>query len=29
MKKFTHAWLAFMAVKRLDKANIPEYYGSG
>lgn len=29
MKKFTHAWLVFMAVKRLAKANIPEYYGSG
>ena len=29
MKMFTHAWLAFMAVKRLDKANIPEFYGSG
>lgn len=26
---FTHAWLAFMAVKRLDKASIPEYYGCG
>lgn len=24
MKKYTHAWLAFMAIKRLDTANIPE-----
>ncbi|MBR3725396.1 MAG: hypothetical protein IKN11_08440 [Bacteroidales bacterium] len=24
MKKYTHAWLAFMAIKRLDCANIPE-----
>ena len=24
MKKYTHAWLAFMAIKRLQYANIPE-----
>ena len=24
MKKYTHAWLAFMAMKRLQHANIPE-----
>jgi hypothetical protein len=24
MKKYTHAWLAFMAIKRLDYAEIPE-----
>lgn len=24
MKKYTHAWLAFMAIKRLAKGNIPE-----
>jgi hypothetical protein len=24
MKKYTHAWLAFMAIKRLQTANIPE-----
>ena len=24
MKKYTHAWLAFMAMKRLEKAKIPE-----
>lgn len=26
MKKFTHAWLAFMAIKRLQYANIPDTY---
>ena len=26
MKKYTHAWLAFMAIKRLQYANIPEEY---
>lgn len=26
MKKFTHAWLAFMAIKRLEYADIPEIY---
>jgi hypothetical protein len=29
MKMFTHAWLAFMAIQRLDKANIPETYDDG
>ena len=29
MKKFTHAWLAMMAMKRLDQAAIPEVEGSG
>ena len=24
MKKYTHAWLAFMAIKRLQYADIPE-----
>lgn len=24
MKKFTHAWLAFMAIKRLEKATLPD-----
>ena len=24
MKKYTHAWLAFMAIKRLQNADIPE-----
>lgn len=28
MKKYTHAWLAFMAIKRLQFANIPEAYKS-
>jgi len=29
MKKYTHAWLAFMAMKRLDQATLPETEGSG
>lgn len=29
MKKYTHAWLAFMAMKRLDQATLPEVEGSG
>jgi len=29
MKKYTHAWLAFMAMKRLDQAVLPEVEGSG
>ncbi len=29
MKKYTHAWLAFMAMKRLDQAALPETEGSG
>lgn len=29
MKKYTHAWLAMMAMKRLDKADIPELEGTG
>ena len=29
MKKFTHAWLAMMAMKRLDQAAIPEVEGTG
>jgi len=29
MKKYTHAWLAFMAMKRLDQAALPETVGSG
>lgn len=29
MKKYTHAWLAFMAMKRLDQAKLPEVEGSG
>lgn len=29
MKKYTHAWLAFMAMKRLDQAALPEVEGSG
>lgn len=29
MKKYTHAWLAMMAMKRLDKASIPEVDGTG
>ena len=28
MKKFTHAWLAFMAIKRLESKAIPEMEGS-
>ena len=27
MKKYTHAWLAMMAMKRLDKAQLPEIEG--
>ena len=29
MKKYTHAWLAMMAMKRLDMGNIPETEGRG
>lgn len=29
MKKYTHAWLAMMAIKRLDKAELPETEGKG
>jgi len=29
MKKYTHAWLAFMAMKRLDQAALPEVEGTG
>ncbi len=29
MKQYTHAWLAMMAIKRLDMANIPETEGRG
>ena len=28
MKKFTHAWLAFMAIKRLESNAIPKMEGS-
>ena len=29
MKQYTHAWLAMMAIKRLDKGPLPEFEGSG
>ena len=29
MKKYTHAWLAMMAIKRLDMGDIPEFEGTG
>ena len=29
MKKYTHAWLAMMAIKRLDMGNLPETEGAG
>ena len=29
MKKYTHAWLAMLAIKRLDMGNIPETEGRG